>query len=176
LNDLNIEIIAKGGIVMLEIFPLYISSFEQERLIRIYLPKNYTKENQSYPVLYMHDGQNVFQDDDANGGTSLNLEKYLDEHELEVIVVGIDQNREERINEYYPWKGGEYSKKIVGKESIDLSSDLQLITDGQASSIGENCGEILHSKDWEVFHGITHLCFVCIFSLYEYWFGPEYTA
>ncbi|MED3745408.1 alpha/beta hydrolase-fold protein [Peribacillus psychrosaccharolyticus] len=98
---------------------LYITSFEEERRIRIYLPKNYTKENQSYPVLYMHDGQNVFQDHDAIGGTSLNLEQYLDENQLNVIVVGIDQNSEERINEYCPWITGEYSKKIVGHRSFE---------------------------------------------------------
>jgi predicted alpha/beta superfamily hydrolase len=119
--------IAKGGLVVVEIFPLYITSFEQERLIRIYLPKNYIKENQSYPVLYMHDGQNIFQDSEAIGGTSLKLEKYLDENELEVIVVGIDQNREERINEYCPWICGEYSKKILGQESVAGGKGIQYV-------------------------------------------------
>jgi predicted alpha/beta superfamily hydrolase len=103
---------------VLEIFPVYISAFEHERLIRVYLPKNYNKENQSYPVLYMHDGQNVFRDDVAIGGTSLGLKKYLDENELDVIVVGIDQNSKERLNEYCPWVNGEYSKKIVGPDRI----------------------------------------------------------
>lgn len=53
---------------MLEISPFYINSFEQERMVRIYLPKNYNKGSESYSVLYMHDGQNVFQDDDAIDG------------------------------------------------------------------------------------------------------------
>ena len=112
---------------MLEIFPLYINSFEQERLIRIYLPKNYGREKQSYPVLYMHDGQNIFQDNDAIGGTSLKLENFLDENELEVIVVGIDQNSEERINEYCPWGNGEYSKKILGQESLAGGKGTQYV-------------------------------------------------
>lgn len=112
---------------MLEIVPFYISSLEQERFIRIYLPKNYTIEDQSYPVLYMHDGQNIFQDNDAIRGTSLKLEKYLDENELNVIVVGIDQNSEERINEYCPWTCGEYSKKFLGKESIDGGRGIQYV-------------------------------------------------
>lgn len=85
--DRSIIMIWKGGIVLLEIVPFYVTSFEQERLIRIYLPKNYTKEEQSYPELYMHDGQNIFQDNDAIRGTSLKLEDYLDENELKVIVV-----------------------------------------------------------------------------------------
>lgn len=112
---------------MLVIFPINITSFKQERLIRVYLPRNYNKENQSYPVLYMHDGQNVFQDDVAIGGRSLELENYLDEKELEVIVVGIDQNSIERINEYCPWINGEYSKKILGQASSAGGKGIQYV-------------------------------------------------
>ena len=117
----------KGGKVVLEIFHIYITTFKQERLIRVYLPRNYNKENQSYPVLYMHDGQNVFQDDVAIGGKSLELENYLDENGLEVIVVGIDQNSEERINEYCPWINGEYSKKILGQASSAGGKGIQYV-------------------------------------------------
>lgn len=87
---------------MLKKISFYINSFAQVRLIRIYLPENYYEETQSYPVLYMHDGQNIFQDNSAIGGYSLQLENYLDENELGVIIVGIDQNSDERINEYCP--------------------------------------------------------------------------
>ncbi|SMQ77506.1 Predicted hydrolase of the alpha/beta superfamily [Bacillus sp. OV166] len=112
---------------MLEIFPVYITPFEQERLIRVYLPKNYNKENKRYPVLYMHDGQNVFRDNDAIGGKSLELENYLDEIGLEVIVVGIDQNSEDRKNEYCPWVSGEYSKKILGYTSSEGGKGTEYI-------------------------------------------------
>ncbi len=75
----------------------------------------------------MHDGQNVFQDNDAIGGTSLELESYLDENELEVIVVGIDQNSEKRLNEYCPWFNGEYSKKILGSASLSGGKGIQYV-------------------------------------------------
>ncbi|WP_247739102.1 alpha/beta hydrolase-fold protein [Bacillus sp. 165] len=66
----------------------------------------------------MHDGQNVFQNEDAVGGISLRLEEYLDENGVEIIVVAIDSKKgEERINEYCPWINGEYSKKMVGDTS-----------------------------------------------------------
>ncbi|KGR77999.1 alpha/beta hydrolase [Ureibacillus manganicus] len=103
---------------MFEKFPIYMTLFKQERQIRVYLPKNYNNENRNYPVLYMHDGQNVFNDQEAIGGNSLKLEDYLDEHESKVIVVGIDQNSEERVNEYCPWVRGDYSKNIFGRESV----------------------------------------------------------
>jgi predicted alpha/beta superfamily hydrolase len=100
---------------MIEKFPIFLTAFNLERQIRVYLPTNYSQEQKSYPVLYMHDGQNLFRDQDAINGTSLNLENYLDENGLEVIVVGIDTNVDERVNEYCPWVNGEYSKKLLGK-------------------------------------------------------------
>ena len=68
-------------------------------------------------MLYMHDGENMFQDLEAIGGKSLDLENYLDAHELDLIVVAVDQNPQARIDEYCPWVSGEYSKIILGKES-----------------------------------------------------------
>lgn len=103
---------------MLEKFHIYLTPFKQERMIRVYLPQAYQDANIRYPVLYMHDGQNVFQDEDAIGGVSLGIEEHLDKSDLEIIVVGIDSNpsKEERANEYCPWISGEYSKRILGYE------------------------------------------------------------
>lgn len=102
---------------MLDIFLMTIKSFEQQRRIQVYLPRSYQLGEKKYPVLYMHDGQNVFQDGEAIGGVSLELESYLEETGLDVIVVAIDQNSDERKNEYCPWENGAYSQKFLGAES-----------------------------------------------------------
>jgi predicted alpha/beta superfamily hydrolase len=104
---------------LLEKFSINMSLFQQERTIRVYLPKNYFNESKRYPVLYMHDGQNVFQDEDSIRGVSLQAADYLNESSLEIIVVGIDLNTtgEERVNEYCPWVNGEFSKKLLGQAS-----------------------------------------------------------
>jgi len=112
---------------LLETFHTYISSFKQERLIRVYLPKSYSTEKKSYPVLYMHDGQNVFQDVEAIGGKSLDLEHYLDKKELDLILVAVDQNPEARIDEYCPWVSGEYSKSILGKDSPEGGKGMHYV-------------------------------------------------
>lgn len=90
--------------------------FEQERKIRVYLPCNYNEVDKRYPVLYMHDGQNVFGSEEAIGGVSLELHRYLDQNKLDIIVVAIDQNTtgDERVNEYCPWINGEFSKRLQG--------------------------------------------------------------
>jgi alpha-glucosidase len=38
----------------------YIPQLDRNRRIWIYLPPNYEKSSENYPVLYMHDGQNLF--------------------------------------------------------------------------------------------------------------------
>jgi len=105
---------------VLEIFSIYMTTFEQEKTIRVYLPKTYMNENKRYPVLYMHDGQNVFRDEDSHRGVSLGIEDYLDENGQEIIVVGIDFNTagEERINEYCPWPNGEMAKEKFGVANL----------------------------------------------------------
>lgn len=112
---------------MLETFQTYVSSFKQERFIRVYLPKSYWTEKKSYPVLFMHDGQNVFQDLEAIGGKSLDFENYLDANELDLIVVAIDQNPQARIDEYCPGPSGEYSKSILGKESTEGGKGMHYV-------------------------------------------------
>jgi len=104
---------------MLEKFTIPISAFNHERIIRVYTPVNYSNQTQNYPVLYMHDGQNVFEDKDAINGVSLDLKKYLDANKVEIIVVGIDTNTvgDERKNEFCPWVDGEFSKNLIGTPS-----------------------------------------------------------
>jgi len=105
---------------MIEKFTIPISAFNHERTIRVYTPPHYkTDPSKRFPVLYMHDGQNVFEDQDAIKGVSLGLKDYLDKNKLKLIVVGIDTNTlgDERKNEYCPWVDGEYSKNLIGVES-----------------------------------------------------------
>jgi predicted alpha/beta superfamily hydrolase len=100
---------------MIESFTL--SLFGGDRKIRVYLPL--AKKDKKYPVLYMHDGQNVFGNDEAIGGVGLELHNYLEKNDVELIVVAIDQNAEERVNEYCPWINGEYTTKLLGKPSSE---------------------------------------------------------
>jgi predicted alpha/beta superfamily hydrolase len=76
-----------------------------ERTLRIYLPPSYSSDSKRrYPVLYMHDGQNLFDPKTASYGTEWNIDEVVDrlvrQGEMEeVIVVGID-NTSDRIGEY----------------------------------------------------------------------------
>lgn len=78
-----------------------------ERTLRIYLPPSYGSDTRRrYPVLYMHDGQNLFDAATASYGTEWNIDEVADRlvrqgDMEEVIVVGID-NTADRIAEYTP--------------------------------------------------------------------------
>ncbi|MCD7034048.1 alpha/beta hydrolase [Metabacillus sp. GX 13764] len=100
---------------MLEPFTIKIDAFGTDRRVTVYLPKEYQTSGKSYPVLYMHDGQNVFLDEEASGGISLGLQEYLEKKDLDVIVAAIDSSRETngRVNEYCPWQNGAYSESIL---------------------------------------------------------------
>ncbi len=103
---------------MLDELSILLTPFNTHRTIRVYTPDDYYDTNKSYPVLYMHDGKNIFRDEDAVGGVSLGLEAFLDKTSFQLIAIGIDANpsREGRVDEYCPWVNGEFSKKILGSE------------------------------------------------------------
>lgn len=79
-----------------------------DRTIRIYLPPSYEeKSNRRYPVLYLHDGQNVFSSAGTNaafGWGSWELDKTVDRlcragKMQEIIMVAVDNSRA-RYQEY----------------------------------------------------------------------------
>ncbi|WP_175060315.1 alpha/beta hydrolase-fold protein [Thermococcus sp. 2319x1] len=85
----------------------------RERRIWIYLPPDYNQSNRRYPVLYMHDGQNLFDQATSFAGewqVDETLERLFKEKGFAIIVVGIDNGGDRRIDEYSPWVNSEYGK------------------------------------------------------------------
>lgn len=94
----------------------YMPELERYRTLRIYLPPNYSSKEKNYPVIYMHDGQNLFNKETASFNMAWEIGSILDEIYKEdnskaFIVVGIDNSKDYRYNEYSPWEseiGGIY--------------------------------------------------------------------
>ena len=81
------------------------------RRVWLYLPADYAKNSDKYPVLYMHDGQNVF--DNATSfagewGVDETLDSLRTLGDKGVIVVAVDNGGPKRIDEYTPWKNAKY--------------------------------------------------------------------
>jgi len=77
----------------------YIPQLKRSRRIWLYLPPEYRSSKQHYPVLYMQDGQNLFEDWSAFG-EEWGIDETLNKIKGKCIVVGIDNGNEKRMNEY----------------------------------------------------------------------------
>ncbi|MDT8417896.1 MAG: alpha/beta hydrolase-fold protein [Lutibacter sp.] len=77
----------------------------------IYLPPNYDNASKKYPVIYMHDAQNLFDATTSYAGewkVDETLNKLYEKTGKGFIVVGIENGGEERIDEYTLWENKKY--------------------------------------------------------------------
>ena len=107
----------------------YIPQLNRYRRIWLYLPPNYLSSNKKYPVLYMHDGQNLFDElTSAFGEWSVDecMDSLLAKGKQASIIVGIDNGGTTRMNEYNPyeftWSDSASSKTFSpeGNEYVDF--------------------------------------------------------
>lgn len=104
----------------------YMPQLDRSRKIWIYLPTDYADSEKRYPVLYLHDGQHLF--DEATsvgriGPVEWAVDEALDASDEPCIVVGINHNEDmkARVGEYFyhspdgttPAEGAAYLKFIV---------------------------------------------------------------
>lgn len=111
---------------MLEIFTTAIPQLtgKEERKIYVYVPDM----EGCFPVLYMFDGQNLFDDEEATYGKSWGLYEYLSENEIPLMVVGVECNHHDekekcggRLSEYSPFDFSDPEwGKIKGRGKITM--------------------------------------------------------
>ena len=107
--------------------PMKIPGLDRERTIRVYLPPGYDDSLQQYPVLYMHDGQNLF-----DAATSLigqwevdeSLDAMARERGLELIVVGVDNGGERRLQELTAWSNRKMARQPEGAAYMAFIVDV----------------------------------------------------
>ena len=108
------------------------SKYADPRRVVVWLPSGYSERGPKYAVLYMHDGQNLFDKETAGYGMEWQIDETLDRliREKKVrptIVVGI-WNTPKRLQEYVPSKAfnglpPEYRQKIHALYGGDPLSD-----------------------------------------------------
>ena len=94
----------------------------RKRQVRLYLPPGYATSGKRYPVLYMHDAQNLFDDATAFAGewkVDETLDALSKEGKLELIVVGIDNGADKRITELNAWDNTRFGQ-AEGKQYTDF--------------------------------------------------------
>lgn len=86
--------------------------FRNSRMLRIWLPPRYDAPDNNtrrYPVLYLNDGQNLFDPATAFAGVEWQVDETADrlirqEAIPPLIIVGIDNAQSDRIKEYLPYR------------------------------------------------------------------------
>lgn len=107
----NSEIFPVSETGKLELHQVHMTRLDRDRTIRVYLPPGYEEGNKSYPVIYMHDGQNLFEDATSfagEWGVDESLDKLANEAGLEIIAVGIDNGGSLRMHELNPFDHPKY--------------------------------------------------------------------
>ena len=86
--------------------------FHNTRFLRVWLPPGYWNDENAarrYPVLYLNDGQNLFEASTSFTGVEWQVDETADRLIRDgavppMIVVGLDNAGRERIREYMPWR------------------------------------------------------------------------
>jgi predicted alpha/beta superfamily hydrolase len=103
---------------VVDVFPVHLTPSGTERTVRVYTPAAHGAGDRRFPVLYMLDGHNLFDDADASYGRAWRLGAHLDAHGPEVVVVGVDAAPgERRTDEYTPWPIADPRREPDGGEA-----------------------------------------------------------
>lgn len=79
------------------------------RRIWVFLPDDYNSTKKHYPVIYMHDAQNIFNNATSYAG-EWGVDECIDSMRKQCIVVGIENGGNKRMNEYNPFDDARFGK------------------------------------------------------------------
>jgi enterochelin esterase-like enzyme len=111
------------------------SRYADARRVTVWLPSSYSAKGPRHAVLYMHDGQNLFDPETGYGGSEWNVDETLDrlvrEKQVRPTIVVAIWNTPKRLQEYVPAKPfahlpPEYMDRVRGLYGGDPLSDNYL--------------------------------------------------
>lgn len=119
----------------------------EPRKVWVYLPPDYNSSGRSYPVLYLQDGQNLF--DAATSfsgewGVDEALERLFSEGAGGIIAVGVENGRAARLEEYTPWphpehgggRGAQYAEFLAGELKPLIDRSLRTLPGPENTAVG----------------------------------------
>ncbi len=92
-----------------------IPQLRRKRKIQVLLPHNYHQTNKHYPVVYLQDAQNLFDENAPFGNWAIDksLAVLAEKNQKEVIVIAIDHAGEERLKDFNPVLSEENDKEGI---------------------------------------------------------------
>lgn len=144
---------------------IYIKELRRSANLYIGFPDSYLKTKKRYPVLYMHDGHNLFDPNDAFIGVTWGVKEAYDNNPdlKEVIVVGLScAEGLTRLQEYniFPMRhksikgkkalkgqGEKYLKYLVEVLKPEIDSKYRTLTDANNTAImGSSMGGVISNQ------------------------------
>ena len=136
---------ATPGVSILD-FEFAMPQLNRTRRIWIYVPPDYDTTSKRYPVLYMQDGQNVFDTATSFAG-EWEVDEALDELHLQghwgAIVVAVANGEGNRADEYHPWvsafgggQGDLYLDFLVDTLKPFIDANYRTLTNPRNTGIG----------------------------------------
>ena len=144
----------KGTVVVLN-NNFFIPQLNRTRRVWVYLPPDYETSTKKFPVLYMHDGQNLFDITTSFAGeweVDESMDGLCAAGDYGCIVVGIDNGGINRINEYSPWinplygggQGDEYVSFLVNTLKPYIDTNYRTLPDREHTGImGSSMGGLI---------------------------------
>lgn len=128
----------------------YSPELDNYRDIIVWLPPRYEINiTKHYPILYLHDGQNVFDPNTSFIGMDWQLDETVTElifkgKMKEIIMVGI-YNTKDRVSEYSPiYNGQKYSNFIINTLKPFIDSNYRTLKDANDTAVmGSSMGGII---------------------------------
>ncbi|WP_433936359.1 alpha/beta hydrolase-fold protein [Sorangium cellulosum] len=158
-SDLAVNVrrrsVVAGTVAVVRAFP--VPQLGTSRRIWVYLPPGYDTSNRLYPVLYVHDRQDLFGPSSSFSGEwriDETLERlYLEQASRGVIVVAPDNGGPTRADEYAPWRdednavggpGDKYADFLVHTLKPYIDAHFRTLRDRQSTGIaGSSMGGLL---------------------------------
>lgn len=126
------------------------------RTMKIYLPRGYDQNTwRRYPVLYMHDGENIFAPGGTYGSwdTDLTSTREISQGRMrEVIIVGLNSSGTLRTREYLPPEDNEggqgfgdtYAKFLVYNVKAKIDAEFRTLTNREnTATAGSSSGGLI---------------------------------
>ncbi|HOK33149.1 MAG TPA: alpha/beta hydrolase-fold protein, partial [Fervidobacterium sp.] len=154
-RQVNLRNTYTGNIKLLKDF--YSPQLENYRDVIIYLPPDYESSGECYGVMYMHDGQNVFDATTSFAGVEWGADETAQElinsgSIRPIIIVGIYNKGVDRLDEYSPWVdesygGGDgdlYAQFVVETLKPYIDSNFRTLPDRENTAItGSSMGGLI---------------------------------
>lgn len=106
-------------------FEIEATQLDTVKNIWLYLPQSYNKSDERFPVIYMHDAQNLFDNETSFVG-EWQVDETLDSiGEPEAIIVGIEHGGDKRIDELTPFPHEKYGGGKADRYVDFIVNDLK---------------------------------------------------